>query len=85
MHLLKNYGYRSSAAAPSNIGKIYLFNNERPEASYWIDRISLKDVADTDTSAVYDRISELEKLLTGSINTEAKMTALQEVIDDVNG
>ena len=79
----ENYGYRSSAAAPSNIGKIYLFNNERPEASYWIDRISLKDVADTDTSAVYDRISELEKLLTESINTEAKMTALQEVIDDV--
>uniref|UniRef100_UPI00243316FC discoidin domain-containing protein n=2 Tax=Thomasclavelia cocleata TaxID=69824 RepID=UPI00243316FC len=77
----ENFGYRSSAAAPSNIGKIYLFNNERPEASYWLDKIKLKDVADTDTSAVYDRISELEELLTNSINTEAKMTALQEAID----
>uniref|UniRef100_UPI00255AA772 family 20 glycosylhydrolase n=1 Tax=Thomasclavelia cocleata TaxID=69824 RepID=UPI00255AA772 len=77
----ENFGYRSSAAAPSNIGKIYLFNNERPEASYWLDKIKLKDVADTDTSAVYDRISELEELLTSSINTEAKMTALQDAID----
>lgn len=37
----KDYGYR--AAAPSEIGKIYLFNNERPEGSYWLEKISVKE------------------------------------------
>lgn len=76
----KNYGYR--AAAPSEIGKIYLFNNERPEGSYWLERISVKE-ADVDTSVVYDRIAELEEFLTASINTEAKMDALQAALAEV--
>ena len=37
----KDYEYR--AAAPSEIGKIYLFNNERPEGSYWLEKISVKE------------------------------------------
>ena len=76
----KDYGYR--AAAPSEIGKIYLFNNERPEGSYWLEKISVKE-ADVDTSVVYERIAELESLLTASINTETKMEALQAAIDEV--
>ena len=37
----ENFGYR--AAAPENIGKIYLFNNQQPAGSYWLDKITLTD------------------------------------------
>ena len=59
-----------------------MFNNERPEGSYWLERISVKE-ADVDTSVVYDRIAELEEFLTASINKEAKMDALQAALAEV--
>lgn len=75
----ENFGYR--AAAPENIGKIYLFNNQQPAGSYWLDEITLTD-ADTDTSAVYEKIEQMEKLL-NTVNTEEKLNALKTAIDEV--
>lgn len=38
-----NFGFRSTAVAPENIGKIYLVNNESKAAKFWIDNIKLYD------------------------------------------
>ena len=61
----KDYGYR--AAAPSEIGKIYLFNNERPEGSYWLEKISVKEaegekVDKSDLEALVLYAQEAQKL-----------------------
>lgn len=35
------FAFRSTAAAPSDIGKIYLFNNDQPAGKYWLENIYL--------------------------------------------
>ncbi|MFR2445867.1 MAG: discoidin domain-containing protein, partial [Thomasclavelia spiroformis] len=44
-----NYGFRSTAQVPENIGKIYLVNNEAQAGKFWLENIKLYD-GETDTS-----------------------------------
>ena len=74
----ENYTYR--AAAPSEIGKIYLFNNERPAGSYWLEDITLSDVEETVDKTTLSEVIDAAKAIKEEGYTANSWTALQDVL-----
>ena len=74
----ENYTYR--AAAPSEIGKIYLFNNERPAGSYWLEDITLSDVEETVDKTALSEAIDAAKAIEEEGYTADSWTALQDAL-----
>ena len=74
----ENYTYR--AAAPSEIGKIYLFNNERPAGSYWLEDITLSDVEETVDKTALSEVIDAAKAIKEEGYTANSWTALQDAL-----
>lgn len=55
-------GFTFRAAAPENIGKIYLFNNQQPAGSYWLEKIRLTEKQTVDMAALNKMIRHVESL-----------------------
>lgn len=77
VNIVENVKFRSSAKAITDIGKIYLFNNDKAAGAYWLHDISLSSIIDT---------SELEVALVqakaiNEVNyTEVSYKVLQDAI-----
>ena len=74
----ENYTYR--AAAPSEIGKIYLFNNERPAGSYWLEDITLSDVEETVDKTTLSEVIDAAKAIEEEGYTTDSWSALQDTL-----
>ena len=74
----ENYTYR--AAAPSEIGKIYLFNNERPAGSYWLEDITLSDVEETVDKTALSEVIDAAKAIEEEGYTANSWSALQDTL-----
>lgn len=55
-------GFTFRAAAPENIGKIYLFNNQQPAGSYWLEKIKLTEKEILDKTALASLVAAIEGL-----------------------
>lgn len=42
VQIANDFSFRSTAAVPAEIGKIYLFNNDKEAGKYWLDNITMK-------------------------------------------
>ena len=75
-----NLAFRKTAQVPSEIGKIYLFNNDQEAGKYWIDNISLESkVTDVNKGALQELIDEVEELDENNY-TAASWQTLQEAL-----
>lgn len=74
----KGFGFR--AAAPENIGKIYLFNNQQPAGSYWLEKIALTEKQVEDKSAL-EKLAAAAEALDEADYTPRSWAVLQEALE----
>lgn len=73
----KDFTFR--AAAPENIGKIYLFNNQQPAGSYWLEKIGLTEKEVLDKTVLASMVANLKEL-NGAEYTKESWKAVEEAL-----
>lgn len=57
VQIADNFAFRSTATVPSNIGKIYLFNNDQEAGKYWLEDIYLGKLLTPSKDALVSTVS----------------------------
>ena len=73
-----NFGFRSTAAVPENIGKIYLVNNESKAGKFWLENIELYD-GTVDTSFSFG-LDDFDITMTNEFLPEDDGTNVEKLI-----
>lgn len=74
-------GFTFRAAAPKNIGKIYLFNNQQPAGSYWLEKIKLTEKEVLDKTALETLITAVKGLNAADYTKESWAAAKEALME----
>ena len=79
--IAKDFAFRATAQVPSEVGKIYLFNNDQEAGRYWLENIALRDEPQAVDTAELSKVIAAAEALDAADYTSESWAKLQETLN----